>query len=463
VNLVITILSTLVVIAGSLAALLSSTLFMRLRWPAPILWFVKLFACALSPFLMLVGLLTLVAGLVTGSFITSCIGVYDILIYGIHIYKVSRPPASPGSFEQAFGAGWKEKIPGTQKTRFLSRRFQFTLPSVPSPRFEQDIPFASIPGTDRKLLCDTWQPAPGITPTGLAFIYLHGSAFYFLDKDFQTRPFFTHLAAQGHVIMDVAYRLPPETGIMGMVDDAKRAIAWMKENAARFGIDPEKITIGGGSAGGHLALLAAYTDDDQRFIPIDLAGKDLSVNAVISLYGTNDMEALYYHTNQHITTRNIPGKLKKAVPTKLPGWIIKKMGKDYYRLGMNKNFEQIGSLPQLLGGHPEEKPGAYTMFTVITHAHRNCPPTLFIHDEDDIMAPVRTTRKLFNRLLELKVPVVMHIIPHTDHGFDLILPKISPCAHTAMYDVERFLAFMANQPSPVNRLIPTTKLTPHGN
>jgi hypothetical protein len=93
VNLVITILSTLVVIAGSLAALLSSTLFMRLRWPAPILWFVKLFACALSPFLMLVGLLTLVAGLATGSIITSCIGVYDILIYGIHIYKVYRSPA----------------------------------------------------------------------------------------------------------------------------------------------------------------------------------------------------------------------------------------------------------------------------------------------------------------------------------------------------------------------------------
>jgi hypothetical protein len=106
---------------------------MRLRWPAPILWFVKLFACALSPFLMLVGLLTLVAGLAAGSIITSCIGVYDILIYGIHIYKVSRPPASPGSFEQAFGVGWKEKIPGTQKTRFLSRRFQFILPSVPSP------------------------------------------------------------------------------------------------------------------------------------------------------------------------------------------------------------------------------------------------------------------------------------------------------------------------------------------
>jgi acetyl esterase/lipase len=460
---VLSIISTLIVIAGALAALVSTTFFMRLRWPAPILWFIKLFACALSPFFMLAGVLTLMTGLATGSIITSCIGIYDILVFGIHIYMVSRPPAFFGSFEQAFGPGWMEKIPAQQKTYFLSSRFQITLPTVPSPRFEHDIAFAIIPGTQRKLLCDIWQPAAGITATGMAFIYLHGSAFYFLDKDFQTRPFFTHLAAQGHVIMDVAYRLAPETDLMGMVADAKRAIAWMKDNAGSFGVDPEKITIGGGSAGAHLALLAAYTDDDQRFIPIDLAGKDLSVAAVISLYGSNDMEALYYHTNQHITTRDIPGKLKKAVPTKMPGWISKKMGKNYYRLGMNKKLESIGTLPPLLGGHPEENPGAYTMFTVITHAHRNCPPTLFIHDKDDIMAPVRTTRKLFNRLLELKVPVVMHILPQTDHAFDLILPKISPCAHTAIYDVERFIAFMTNQPSPVNRLIPTIKLTSHDN
>jgi acetyl esterase/lipase len=462
VNIVLTIIKVLIVIAGGLAALLSITLFTRLRWPAPILWFIKLYTCALSPFLMLTGVLTLVAGLAAGSIITNCIGIYDILVFGLYIYKVSRPPASLGSFEQAFGPGWIKQIPGSQKTHFLSRRFQLRLPAVPSPRLEPDIAFAFLPGTDRKLLCDIWQPSPGITPTGLAFIYLHASAFYFLDKDFQTRPFFTHLAAQGHVIMDVAYRLAPETDMMGMIADAKRAIAWIKENAANYGVDPEKVTIGGGSAGAHLALLAAYTDDDQRFTPPDLAGKDLSLSAVISLYGSNDMEALYYHTNQHLTTRDIPGKLKKAVPTKMPEWIIKKMGKDYYRLGMNKKFESIGTLSPLLGGHPDENPGAYALFTVITHVHRNCPPTLLIHDEDDIMAPVRSTRKLFNSLKEHHVPVVLHILPQTDHAFDLILPKISPCAHTAIYDVERFLAFTANQATPVNRVLPTNKLIPHG-
>jgi acetyl esterase/lipase len=56
------------------------------------------------------------------------------------------------------------------------------------------------------------------------------------------------------------------------------------------------------------------------------------------------------------------------------------------------------------------------------------------------MASVKTTRFLPTRLAEEKVPTVMHILPQTDHAFDLILPKISPSAHTAIYDVERFLA-----------------------
>jgi hypothetical protein len=65
------------------------------------------------------------------------------------------------------------------------------------------------------------------------------------------------------------------------------------------------------------------------------------------------------------------------------------------------------------------------------------------------------------RLMEYKVPVVMHILPQTDHAFDLVLPKISPCAHTAIYDVERFMALMAKQATPVKKVLATNTLLPH--
>ena len=278
---ILLIIQILFALIGVLLALISVVLFVQLHWPAPALWFLKLYTSALSPILAAIGLLVTIAGLATGSVIVGLIGIYDVLIFSIHFIMVTRPPHFATSFENAFGLHWENRI-GPKKYLLPSRRV-LRLPPVPEPRFGQNISFATIPGTDRKLLCDIWQPPDNITPSGVAFIYMHGSAFYFLDKDFNTRPFFRQLAAQGHVIMDVAYRLAPETDMMGMVNDVKRAVVWMKENAGTFKMDPNKIVVGGGSAGAHLALLAAYTANNPQFTPKELEGKDISVCGVISI------------------------------------------------------------------------------------------------------------------------------------------------------------------------------------
>jgi acetyl esterase/lipase len=129
------------------------------------------------------------------------------------------------------------------------------------------------------LLADIWQPPAGVEPSGTAIVYLHGSAWYLWDKDCGTRPFFRRLAAQGHVVMDVAYRLCPEVDVVGMVGDAKRAVAWMKANAARLGVNPQRVVLMGASAGGHVALLAAYGSDQPRLTPEELRGVDTSAAA----------------------------------------------------------------------------------------------------------------------------------------------------------------------------------------
>lgn len=436
------IIQILVAVAGSVAVLVSILLFLRLRWPALVLWIVKLYASALSPIFAFVGVLSTITGWVTASVFISLIGIYIILIFFIHIYGITRPPDASSGFEKSFGLDWEKRIRPEQKNRFLPKRTLLKLPSVPNPRMEQNVVFSTIPGTERQLLCDVWQPPSTIAPSGSAFIYMHGGAWYMLDKDLGTRPFFSHLAAQGHVIMDVAYRLAPETDMMGMVNDVKRAVVWMKENADRYGVNPNRIVVGGGSAGGHLALLTAYTADNPQFTPKELEAKDVSVCAVISLYGPTDLEAMYYHTNQHLAPRETPRMPQKAVSAQMPEWMKKAMGKDYYRMGFDKDFENSGAFAPLLGGHPDECPETYALFSPITHVHSGCPPTLLIHGEHDVMAPAKTTRFLHARLVEAKIPTVMHILPQTDHAFDLQLPKISPSAHTAFYDVERFMALM---------------------
>lgn len=440
---IIPIIQILATVSGCLAALMSIPILVRLHWPAPATWIAKLLGSALSPILFLFGVFSTIVGLTTGSVFISLIGIYVVLFFFFHIYKTTRPPATTSGFDSAFGVNWENKILAEQKIFFLPSRTILTLPTVPIPRLQQDFPFATIPSTNRKLFCDIWQPNASVSPSGLAFIYLHGSAWYLLDKDVGTRPFFNHLAAQGHLIMDVAYRLAPETDMMGMVNDVKRAIVWLKENANTYGVNPNCIVIGGGSAGAHLALMAAYTANNVQFTPKELEGKDSNVCGVVSLYGPTDLMAMYYHTNQQITTRSIPGEPKKAVP-QMPKRIVKIMGKAYHRFHF-ENFENAGTFVALFGGHPDECPEQYAVFSPITHVHANCPLTMLLHGEHDVMAPVNTTRILHTRLVEEKVLTVLHILPQTDHAFDLILPNISPSAHNAIYDVERFLALQINR------------------
>ena len=99
-----------------------------------------------------------------------------------------------------------------------------------------------------------------------------------------TRPFFQHLASQGHVIVDLAYTRVPEVRLHGQVADVKRAIRWAKTDAGQYGVNPDRVVLMGASAGAHLALLTAYTAAHPVFQVDDVQG-DMAVCAVVSYYG----------------------------------------------------------------------------------------------------------------------------------------------------------------------------------
>jgi hypothetical protein len=214
------------------ASLLMSLLFL-IRLPKRPLGFLvlipKLTAGALSPYWAIMGVAGAVVGGVCEAYWAIPIGVVGA---GMMIWYVWRCTRDHRGFENAFGAGWANRIPPQQAKHMVQKRWTWFLKkkASPEPSWERDIPFWAIPNTERELLCDIWRPADGKT-TGLAFVFLHGSAWAVWDKDYGTRPFFRHLVAQGHIVMDVAYRLVPEVDIYGMVGDARRAVARMKANA----------------------------------------------------------------------------------------------------------------------------------------------------------------------------------------------------------------------------------------
>jgi len=253
---------------------------------------IKAMAGALSPLLVPLGALLGLRIWRRGERGTALAALAGSALAADHVARVIAPH---DAFAQAFGAGWEAHIPAHLRARFRSRRWPARPPGGPPPRHRPDIPFATWPdGTP--LLCDLWLPPAGVEPTGLGLIYLHGSAWHYIDKDVGTRPFFRALARQGHVVMDVAYTLSPRATMQVMVGDVKRAIAWLKEEGSTYGVDPERIVLTGGSAGGHLALLAAYTPNDPDLQPAGLAG-DTSVAGVVAYYGFADLAATHRYFN----------------------------------------------------------------------------------------------------------------------------------------------------------------------
>jgi acetyl esterase/lipase len=318
----------------------------------------------------------------------------------------------------------------------LQGRWTWRVPSAPQPRWERDVRFWTIPGTDRQLLCDVWQPAASIEPSGLAILYFHGSGWYLLDKDFGTRPFFRHLAGQGHLVVDVAYRLCPEVDVRGMVGDVKRAIAWITANAGRYGIDPARVVLGGASAGGHIALLGAFTPDHPDLRPVDVGDADLSVRAVFAYYSQTDMRAVFNQfAGVQQTSATIPTAAHVPPP---PG----KRGCEWLRYQAAQFERSANTLADLLGGSPAEVPQMYDLASPQHHAGAGCPPTLLVHGEHDMLVPVEPTRALHRKLLDGGVPVVYLELPQTGHAFDLLLQRTSPPAQAALYELERFLALM---------------------
>lgn len=431
--------SPFAIVLSCISALSGIIVMVRLRQPVSFIWWVvKVFITALSSFLMLCGFIGFTLGLIAGLPWIAITGLYGALFFLIYHLRISTAVSQVNPFEAGYGTNLESKIPAWLKTKFLKSPTALRLPVSSAFKLTRNISFCEIPETGRPLLCDIWQPAQHIEHSGLAFIYLHGSAWSVLDKDFGTRPLFQHLASQGHVIMDVAYRLFPETDMTGMVNDVFRAISWMKVNASIYNIDQECIVLGGASAGGHLALLAAYNETNAKFIPAELAGADLKVRAVATEYGPSDLKAMYYHTAQQLSPKKL--SYAKVRPASTPEWVKKLMGNNFHRLGMDKDASAVGVLSVILGGQPDECPEIYADLSPANYVHKNCPPTLILQGAHDIISPVPAAKEFYACLKSNGVPAVLYILPQTDHAFDLILPKVSPVAHSAFYILERFLA-----------------------
>jgi len=119
---------------------------------------------------------------------------------------------------------------------------------------------------------------------GPVLVHLHGGGFLQGGKSREGVTLLNQLAVNGWLCLSANYRLRSAGAFPFPLEDAKRVIAWVRENAATHGVDPEQIFLMGASAGGHIAVSAALTPNLPRFQP-GFESADTTVRAAIALYG----------------------------------------------------------------------------------------------------------------------------------------------------------------------------------
>lgn len=224
--------------------------------------------------------------------------------------------------------------------------------------------YAVTDGT--KLEVDIWRPAK---PNGAAMIYVFGGGWVSGERN-QMPAYFRWLTAQGLTVFTVDYRLATDGDPVWekAPDDVRRALRWVRDNAARHGIDPDRIVLSGNSAGGNLASLVAY-------------GGDTPVRAVIQFYAPTDLAAAHRDTDSS-TAR--------------------------------------GMLESYLGGTPGTVPARYERNSPITYVRPGLPPTLILHGERDSVVPAGQATDLAARLTTAGVPTVLLMLPASEHSFDAL-------------------------------------------
>ncbi len=211
-------------------------------------------------------------------------------------------------------------------------------------------------------------PAPGL-------VFIHGGGWKSGKRE-DYHLYGVKFAQKGYVVATISYRLRDVAPYPAAVEDAKCAVRWVRANAKKLNIDPDRIAAVGGSAGGYLAMMIGYASDVKSFEGKG-GNEDVSsrVQAVVNFYGPVDLTTEYARNHSLIT-----GFLKKSY---------------------------------------DEDQEIYKQASPLTHVSKDDPPTLILHGTIDDLVPISQADKLFEKLKENNIPVQYERLEGWPHGMDL--------------------------------------------
>lgn len=209
-----------------------------------------------------------------------------------------------------------------------------------------------------------------------AVVCIHGGGFRAGDrKDYNG--LCKKLAAHGYVAATVTYRLSPKFQFPAAVFDCKAAVRWMKANASKYNIDPERVAVLGGSAGGHLAQFLGVTGDVPRFEGDRSPGDPSSrVACVVNYYGPSDFTKSY-----------------------------------------GKSVDAAVVLPMWLGGGLQHAYHQHVLASPLNWVTPDAAPTLLLHGTQDQYVAFEQAVWMHDRLKACDVEVKLVPLEGAKHGF----------------------------------------------
>ena len=185
------------------------------------------------------------------------------------------------------------RVARENKIELSLRQYFFGIREYPSANVERTSEtFANVEGQALKL--DVYLSRTRQEKLSPAIVVVHGGSWSAGERGDYPQ-WNEWLARHGYAVFDVDYRLAPQPNWRTATGDVKCAISWVKANAARYEVDSTRIALLGRSAGGHLALLAAYTSGEAALAPSCTSSPDSSVRAVVALYAPTDLTWGFAH------------------------------------------------------------------------------------------------------------------------------------------------------------------------
>lgn len=251
---------------------------------------------------------------------------------------------------------------------------------------ERDVAYLAA---DRDEKLDLYRPEKNESGASRpAVVIIHGGGWANGDKR-RKREFVTGvaLAKAGYVAISINYETRKGKRWPGNLHDCKNAVRWLRTKSKELQVDGDRIGVIGGSAGGHLALMVAYTGDHPKLSPEDLyPGVSDKVRACVDMYGITNL-----------LTRCLTDD--KGNPTK--------------ELKESK----------LVGKSRDESPDQWRAASPVNHVTEKSPPTLILHGTRDTTVDRAQSEELYGVLQKAGVPSELQMVEGAKHAWPLKTKK----------------------------------------